>query len=323
MAFLINEDTHYLIQGITGKEGRRVLNWMAKAGARVVAGVTPGKGGQAVDDIPVFDSVAGALSKFPQINFASVYVPPNFVLEAAQEAIRAKIPQIHIIAEGVPTKDSAKIIEQAREVGVRVIGPSSIGIVSPRKSAVGSLSGALVTGGGTGFSEELQEASGLISFGQMLSPGEQGGVAVISKSGGMANTTAGMLTKAGIPQTTVVGIGGDRLIGTTFADLLPEIEADDETKASVIIGEFGGSYEEDLAEALLARRHEFKPIIAFIAGIFAETLPQGVAFGHAGAIVSKTTGTRQGKISALEQAGVVIAKTPTEIPHLIKEKLGW
>lgn len=307
MAFLINENTHYLIQGITGKEGQRVLGWMRAAGAKVVAGVTPGKDGQDVDGIPVFDTVAKAKSGYPQIDFTSVYVPPRFVLSAVTEAIEAKIPQIHIIAEGVPTKDSATMIEMAAEAGVRLIGPSSIGIASPGKSVVGSLSGSMV--------DETQK--------QFLAPDAGGGVAVISKSGGMANTIANMLTKAMIPQSTVVGIGGDRLIGTTFADLLPEIEADGETKATVIIGEFGGSYEEDLAEALAARRHDFKPIVAFISGIFAETLPQGVAFGHAGAIVSKTIGTRRGKISALEQAGVVIANTPTEIPQLLKKALGW
>lgn len=312
MAFLINENTHYLIQGITGKEGQRVLGWMKAAGAKVVAGVTPGKGGQTVDDVPVFDTVAKAKSEYPQIDFTSIYVPPKSVLSAVTEAIEAKIPQIHVIAEGVPTKDSAMMIEMAVEAGVRLIGPSSIGIASPGKSVVGSLSGSMAD---NSIVEGAQR--------QMLSPDERGGVAVVSKSGGMANTIASMLTNAGIPQSTVVGIGGDRLIGTTFADLLPEIEADNETKATVIIGEFGGSYEEDLAEALALRRHDFKPVIAFISGIFAETLPQGVAFGHAGAIVSKTIGTRRGKISVLEQAGAIIANTPTEIPELLKKALGW
>lgn len=307
MAILINENSFYLIQGITGKEGQRVLSWMQKAGAKVVAGVTPAKGGQSIEGIPVYDSVAKAVFEHPNINFTSIYVPPKFVLGATKEAIEAKIPQIHIIAEGVPTRDSAIIIELAREAGVRIIGPSSIGIASPGKSVVGSLSGSLI--------EESQK--------QMLAPSDRGGVAVISKSGGMANTIASTLTNAGIPQTTVIGIGGDRLIGTTFADLVPDIEADSETKATVIIGEFGGSYEEDLAEALLLHQHKPKPIIAFISGIFAETLPQGVAFGHAGAIVSKTVGTRKGKIMALEKSGVIIAKTPTEIPILLKEALGW
>lgn len=307
MAFLINENTHYLIQGMTGKEGQRVLGWMKTAGASVVAGVTPGKGSQNIEGVPVYNTVAEAKTAHPEINFSSIYVPPKFVLGAVTEAIKANIPQIHVIAEGVPTKDTAMMIEMASEAGVRLIGPSSIGVASPGKSVVGSLSGSLADGNGK----------------QMLAPDSRGGVAVISKSGGMANTVASMLTNAGVAQSTVIGIGGDRLIGTTFADLISEIESDEETKATIIIGEFGGSYEEDLAEALSLRRHDFKPIIAFISGIFAETLPQGVAFGHAGAIVSKTIGTRSGKITALEQAGVIIASTPTEIPDLVKKALGW
>lgn len=302
MAIIVSETTHYLIQGMTGKEGQRTLKWMQQAGSHVVAGVTPGKGGQDVDGIPVFDSVEQALAQYPQINATCIYVPPKFVLSAAREAIAAKLPLVHIFAEGVPTADTAQILELAYRAQVRVIGPSSIGIASPGKSVAGSV------GGG--------------DYGSFLQPDHRGGVAVVSKSGGMVKTIANMLTRANIPQSTIMGIGGDRLEGTTFADVLPDIVGDDETKALVVIGEFGGSYEEDLAAAMIERKFS-KPVVAFISGLFAETLPQGISFGHAGAIVSKTVGTRKGKISALEAAGALVAQTPTDIPILLKEKLGW
>ncbi len=300
MAILINHDTSFLIQGITGKEGRRTLGWMQANNVPVAAGVTPGKGGEEVNGLKVYNSVQEALNEHSQINASSIYVPPKFVLDAAREAIRSRIPLIHIIAEGVPTKDTAELIELAEQSGVRVVGPSSIGIVSPGKSVVGSM------GGG--------------NLDQFLAPGNAGGVAVLSKSGGMANTIANMLVKEGIAQTTVAGLGGDRFVGTTFADLLPDLSQDEETKAVVIIGEIGGSYEEVLANAMIESKFS-KPVVAFISGIFAETLPQGVAFGHAGAIVSKTSGTRASKIEALTKAGAKIAQTPTEIPVLLKEVL--
>lgn len=300
MAFLIDENTHYLIQGITGKEGTRALRWMQAAGAKVVAGVTPGKGGQEVDGVPVYDKVQAAVDQHPQISASTVFVPPRFVLGAVTESIEAKLSLIHIIAEGVPTADTAKIIELSRQNNVRIVGPSSIGISSPGKSQVGSIAGG--------------------NPDMLMSPTDKGGVAIISKSGGMAGTIASMLTLGGIPQTTVVGIGGDRLIGTTFADLLPDLSADDETKAVVIIGELGGSYEEDFAAAIISQQFK-KPVIAFISGVFAETLPQGVAFGHAGAIVSKTIGTRQGKIDALSNAGAIIVNNPNDIAGVIKQTI--
>ena len=302
MAIIVSEQTHYLIQGMTGREGQRTLKWIKSAGSSVLAGVTPGKGGQDIDGVPVFDSVSQALTQFPQINASCLYVPPKFVLSAAKEAIAAGVPLVHIFAEGVPSADTAVILELAYTAGVRVVGPSSIGILSPSKSAAGSV------GGG--------------DYGSFLAPDERGGVVVLSKSGGMVKTIANMLTRSNIPQSTIMGIGGDRLEGTTFADVLPNIAADDETKAVVVIGEFGGSYEEDLAAAIAELKFT-KPVVAFISGLFAETLPQGISFGHAGAIVSRTVGTRQGKITALEAAGALVAQTPTDIPVILKEQLGW
>jgi len=299
---LLDRTTQVMIQGITGKEGQRALEWMTQTGIAVVAGVTPGKGGQFVQSIPVYNTVAQAIEHHPGITLSALYVPPKFVLGAAQEAITAGVRTLHIVGEGVPSIDTLKILELAGQAGCRVVGPSSIGFAKTGIGAVGSL------GGG--------------SMDEFLNPNDhpsKKGVAVLSKSGGMANTIANMLTQFEIPQTYIVGIGGDRLLGTTFADLLPDLAQDDQTAAVVIIGEIGGAYEEMLAQAII-KTHFTKPVIAFISGLFAETLPQGVAFGHAGAIVSKTEGTRASKIKALEAVGAQIAQSPTEIVSLLKKQ---
>lgn len=298
MALLIDNTTQVIIQGMTGKEGQRALKWMTAAGTKVVAGVTPGKGGQEVEGVPVYNSVQEALAKHPQATVSCIYVPPKFVLAAAKESLTAGIKLLHVLGEGVPSKDTAEMLEAAAAAGARILGPSSIGAVSPGKGSLGSM------GGG--------------DMSQYIPPGKKGGVVILSKSGGMANTIATMLSFAKIPQTSVIGIGGDRLIGTTFADLLPDMAADDETAAVVIVGEIGGAYEEVFAEQIIQQKFK-KPVIAFISGLFAETLPAGVAFGHAGAIVSKTEGTRDGKIAALKQSGALLAETPSEIIPLLQK----
>jgi succinyl-CoA synthetase alpha subunit len=304
MAILIDQNTVCLIQGMTGKEGQRALSWMQANGTKVAAGVTPGKGGQVVRGVPVYNSVAEAVAAHPEISATSVYVPSRFVLSAVVEALEAGLQLVHIIGEGVPTRDTVEVLERAaRQGGPRIIGPSSIGILSPGKAMIGQMGG----GETTGF---------LAPDPTSTDPNKQTGVVVLSKSGGMANTIANMLTLAGIPQSTVIGIGGDRFIGTTFADVLPDIAADSESRAVVVIGEIGGAFEEMLAAAMFELNFQ-KPVIAFISGLFAETLPQGIAFGHAGAIVSKTEGTRAGKIAALTAAGAHIAETPTQIVQLV------
>lgn len=334
MAILINQNTHFLIQGITGKEGSRVAEWMLSNGVSILAGVTPGKGGQEVLGVPVYNSVAEALRHHPSINASSIYAPPKLVLGAAREAIASRIPLVHCIAEGVPSLDTATIIELARTSGTQFVGPSSIGIISPGKSFVGSIGGGRLDG------QFLPAKIGLDEFGvyppaaitappatpassespTTTSPNLQNRVALLTKSGGMANTIANLLTSNQIPQSTVVGLGGDRLLGTTFADLIPLLAEDDETKIVVLIGEIGGTYEEEFAEMIIASGFS-KKVIAFISGIFAETLPTGVAFGHAGAIVSKTTGTRQGKIKALQKAGAIVVDSPEQIIAEIKKYL--
>lgn len=294
---LLNAATQVLIQGITGKEGQKTLAWMRTAGTKVVAGVTPGKGGQEVEGVPVYNSVQEALAHHPKITASNMCVPPQFSKAAALEAIKAGIKLLHIFAEGIPTQDTATILAAARDSGTRVVGPSSIGFIVPGVGKIGSIGGAQNE--------------------QFLPVGpEETGVAIISKSGGMSSEMATLLSSAGIPQSFVIGIGGDRLLGTTYADLLPDLSADPKTRAVVVIGEIGGSYEEELAERMQELQF-VKPVVAYISGLFAETLPVGVSFGHAGAIVSKTEGTRAGKIAALQQAGARLANNPEEIVALL------
>lgn len=294
MAILLEKNAAVLVQGLTGKEGQRAASWMRSYGTNVVAGVTPGKGGQEVDGVPVFNTVKEAVVSFPSISIASVYVPPRFVKSAVLEDIEAGIPTIHVIAEGVPVQDTAELIDMARKNGSRIIGPSSIGFISPGIGKVGSI------GGDT--NDQF----------------ESGSVGLISKSGGLSSEFCLLMTRHGIGQSTVIGIGGDQLIGATYADLFPLFETDVQTKAVVIIGEIGGSYEEEAADAI-ASGVLTKPVVAFISGLFAETLPQGVSFGHAGAIVDAQFGTRKGKVEALQKAGVRIAEKPEEILGILKK----
>lgn len=295
MSILLTKDTQVLIQGITGKEGQRTCEWLQSNGTQVVAGVTPGKGGEVVLGVPVYNSVAEAVAAHPGITVSSIYAPPKFVKGATMEAVTAKIPLIHIIAEEVPVKDTVEILRAARKSGSRIVGPSSIGLIAPGKAKVGSIGG----------NDDLQ-----------FSPGN---IAVISKSGGMSSEISLLLKSQGFGQSIVIGIGGNMVVGTTFADLVDELENDPETQAVVIIGELGGWYEELLAERLKELK-QHKPYVAFISGLFAETLPQGMSFGHAGAIVDKNIGTRAGKIERLANAGVKITNSPSAIIELLRQE---
>lgn len=288
MSVLFPEHLEVLIQGITGKEGQRTCEWLLASGTKVAAGVTPGKGGQEVMGVPVYNSVAEAIAAHPGISATCIYVPPKMAQGAAQEALDAGIKLLHIIAEEVSVRDTVEILQAAQSAGARVLGPSSIGVIEPGKGKLGSIGGA----------EDSQ-----------FSPGS---VAVISKSGGMSSEISLLLTTHGHGQSTVIGIGGNMIVGTTFADLVPLLEADPNTKAVVVIGEIGGWYEELLADALLAAPNH-KPYLAFVSGRFAETLPQGMSFGHAGAIVDAEVGTRTGKIKRLEAAGVHIIEQPSDM----------
>lgn len=301
MAILVDDNTRVLIQGITGKEGSRAAREMIAYGTKILAGVTPGKGGQATEDgVPVFNSVKEALSKFPELNMSLIVVPAAFVLSAATEAMEAGIPLIDILTEKVPVAHVAKMIALARSRGAILVGPSSVGILAPSKRVkIGSIGSA-----------DLAE--------RIFAPGSVG---VVSKSGGMTAELSRVLTEAGIGQSTVLGIGGDLLIGYDFEDAALAFEKDEETKAIVIFGEVGGTYEEKLASAIKAGRIT-KPVAALIAGQFAELLPQDTVLGHAGAIVAQGRGSAASKIEALRNAGALIAATPEDIPIFLHTILG-
>ncbi len=299
MSILVDENTKVLVQGITGKEGSRAAREMIAYGTRVLAGVTPGKGGQITEDeIPVFNSVKEALAQFPEVNTALIVVPPQFVLAAATESIEAHIPLIDILTEKVPVASVATMIAMARKQGVVLVGPSSVGIISPKKGKIGSI----------GSSELVHTIF------------TQGNIGVVSKSGGMTAEISRILSEASLGQSTVIGIGGDLLIGADFLDIARLFEKDEDTKAIVIFGEVGGTYEEQLASAMEAGTIT-KTVVALIAGQFSEKLPQDTVLGHAGAIVSKGRGSAASKVASLKKAGALIANTPEDIPTLLKQVL--
>ena len=300
MTILINEKTNFLIQGITGKQGQQACQEMMKAGSKVVAGVTPGKGGEVVGGIPVYNSVPEALANHT-IDATIIYVPPRFAKDAIMEAINAKISLINIITENIPIHDMAYCFPIATKNNVRIIGPTSAGIYSVGKAKCGSI--------GSGKAQKAFTS---------------GAIAVISRSGGMSCETSLVLTQAGLGQSTVISIGSDVLMGDSFRELVPLFEEDQETKGIVIYGEIGGTSEEDLAAYLIERKKQgnpfTKPIVAFISGEFAKNIPN-VSLGHAGAIIEQGKGTRENKIKMLKEAGVIIAEVHHELGDLIKNAL--
>lgn len=300
MGILVDTNTRVVVQGITGKEGARAALSMIAYGTKVLAGVTPGKGGTVTSEgVPVYNTMREALEAFPEINTSLIAVPPLFALDAALEAIACGLPLIDILTEKVPVAQVAKMTAFARLRGARVVGPSSVGILTPGQGKIGSIG-----------------SSDLVHTIFM-----QGPVGVISKSGGMTAEISRILTAAGLGQSTVVGIGGDVLVGSDFLDIALEFERDEQTKVVVIFGEVGGVFEEKLADAI-AQRQIRKPVVALIAGRFTERLPQETTLGHAGAIVNKGKGSASSKVSALQKAGALVANTPEDIPMLVKQALG-
>ncbi len=263
-------------------------------GSRVVAGVTPGKGDQEVDTVPVFNSVAEAIVAVGPIDVAMVYVPPLLAREAALEAIEAKIPLVHIFTEKIPVFDTCQVIFAARKNGLRILGPASVGVISPGEAKIGSIGGP-----------------------QPDKVFSKGRVGVISRSGGMCSELAMLITNAGFGQSTVVGVGGDLLVGTGFSDLLIEFEKDDQTRVVVAFGEVGGKGEIEAAK-LIEEGKFTKPFIVFLAGKFAEKLPNDTSLGHAGAIVGLET-TMQEKIKILRQSGAHVVENFEDIPAEIKK----
>ncbi|KKS03969.1 hypothetical protein A2W70_01830 [Candidatus Curtissbacteria bacterium RIFCSPLOWO2_02_41_11] len=297
MAILVDRETRVLIQGITGRSGVQVTSELLDYGTKVVAGVTPGKGGQEIDTVPVFNSVSEAIKTVGEVDVAMVYVPPLSAHAAAMEAIEAKIALVHIFVEKMPVFDVCQVLSLAVKNQVRVLGPASVGAISPGEGKIGSIGGPAPD---NVFSK--------------------GPIGVISRSGGMCSELGLLITNSGFGQSTVVGIGGDLIVGTTFSDLLIEFEQDRDTKAVVAFGEVGGSSEIEVAR-LIEEGKFTKPFIIFLAGKFAEKLPRDTSLGHAGAIVGMESTMAQ-KIKALRDAGAIVAENFEEIPDLIKKAVG-
>ncbi|MFQ5454507.1 MAG: succinate--CoA ligase subunit alpha [Candidatus Zixiibacteriota bacterium] len=286
MSIFINKKTSVIVQGITGRDGSFHAKQMKEYGTKVVAGVTPGKGGTSVAGIPVYNTMESALAKV-KANTSVIYVPPAFAIDAIYEAVDAGIKTIICVTEGLPANDMMKVYSYIKENGSRLIGPNCPGLISPDESKVGIMPGIIV---------------------------KRGGVGVVSRSGTLTYEAIWALTLAGLGQSTCIGIGGDQVIGTNFIDCLAAFEQDKATKAIVMIGEIGGTDEEEAAKFI--KKNVTKPVVAFIAG---QTAPPGKRMGHAGAIISGGTGTASDKIKALNKAGIPVAGSPTEIPELLKE----
>jgi len=289
MSILIDENTNVIVQGVTGRDGSFHTRQMVGDGTKIVAGVTPGKGGQKLDEVPVYNSVADA-QKEHQVDATVIFVPPKFATGAVREAADAGVPLIICITEGVPVLEMVDAYRYVKEKGLRLIGPNCPGLISPGKCKIGIMPYKIH---------------------------KQGDIGVISRSGTLTYEVVYNLTTSGLGQSTCIGIGGDPIIGTTFTDLLELFENDPGTAAVVVIGEIGGEDEEKAAEFIKTRMS--KPVAAFISG---RTAPAGKRMGHAGAIISGGKGTPQAKVAAFQDAGVEVADKPDEIPGLIKKALG-
>lgn len=298
MSLLLSASARLLGQGITGAEGRTSLLSMLRFGTKIVAGVTPGKGGQVLEGVPIFNTVNEAMAAVGPVEGSVQFVPPLFVQSATQEALEAGLRFVLIGAEKVPTKDATMIRALAEKVGATIVGPSSVGMINPQlRLKLGAIGG------------NTPEA--------IYVPGP---VAVISKSGGMTSEISLHLQQHGLGITWAIGIGGERISGTDFADCLLALESDQETKASVIFGEPGGTAEDRVAT--LCREGKIKkPVIAFIAGDFATGLPNEVQFGHAGAIIEGERGLPEYKRQVLAAAGVQVAQKFDDISRLVKVSL--
>lgn len=289
MGILVDSDTRIVVQGITGREGAFHTKQCVDYGSKIIAGVTPGKGGQTQDGIPVYNTVAQAVEK-EGANASLIFVPPAFSGDAILEAVAAGVDLVVCITEGIPTLDMVKVKETIRYKSVRLIGPNCPGVIAPGQCKMGIMPG----------------------FIHMPGP-----VGVVSRSGTLTYEAVAQLTELGIGQSTCIGIGGDPVIGSTFVDLLRLFASDQATEAVVMIGEIGGSAEEEAA--VFIREEVEKPVISFIAG---QTAPAGKRMGHAGAIIAGGKGTATDKIEALEDAGVVISRSPAEIGVRVAEILG-
>jgi succinyl-CoA synthetase alpha subunit len=288
LSVLVDKSTRLVVQGITGKEGTFHTKQMVEYGTNVVGGVTPGKGGTTHEGIPVFNTVADAV-KQAGANASVIYVPPSFAADAVMEATDAGISVVVCITEGIPTLDMVKVKEYLKDKPTRLIGPNCPGIISPGRCKIGIMPGHIH---------------------------REGNIGVVSRSGTLTYEAVGQLTALGLGQSSAIGIGGDPIVGTTHVDALRLFQADDETIGIVMIGEIGGTAEEDAAA--YAKDNVTKPIVAFIAG---QTAPPGRRMGHAGAIIAGGKGTAAEKMKALEAAGINVVKSPADIGAAMKAAL--
>jgi succinyl-CoA synthetase alpha subunit len=288
VGILVGNDTRLLVQGITGREGSFHTTQMVEYGTNVVAGVTPGKKGEQVAGVPVFDTVEDAVAE-TGANTSIVYVPARFASDAIYEAVDSGIELVICITEGVPVNDMVPVFHYVNTRGARLIGPNCPGLITPGAAKVGIMPGFIH---------------------------KPGSVGLVSRSGTLTYEVVDALTKAGLGQSSAVGIGGDPVIGTSFVDVLRLFQDDPDTEAIVMIGEIGGTDEEDAAAFIKA--NVTKPVAGFIAG---QTAPPGKRMGHAGAIISGGAGTAAEKMASLEAAGVRVAQSPSQVPGLLKEAI--
>ena len=297
MSILIGPDSTFIIQGITGREAVTMTRELLDYGSKVVGGVTPGRKGREVHGVPVEDTVR-ALTERMRVDGAIVAVPPAFATDAILEAIEAGVQLIVVVTERIPRGEVARAVEYAAQEGARIIGPNCLGIISPGKSKMGGIGGA---------ADATRRA---------FRPGVVG---VMSRSGGMTTEIANALSEAGLGVSTAVSIGGDAIIGSTYAELLPLFEGDPETKGIAIYSEPGGPMEAQLAEHM-QRNGSRLPVVAFMAGRFMDEMP-GMRFGHAGTIVEGRADTTADKIERLEAAGIAVAERIEEIPAVLRERI--
>ena len=290
MAVLLDSRARVLVQGITGREGSFHTKLMLEYGTRVVAGVTPGKGGMEVHGVPVYDSVQEAVGEHPEINTSIIFVPAPFAPDAVYESIDAGIKLIVVITEGIPVHDTMRFVLYAKSRGTVIIGPNCPGIITPGQAKVG------------------------IMPGHIFKPGPVG---VVSRSGTLTYEISALLSREGLGQSTVIGIGGDPVVGLTFTEAMELYQKDDDTEVLVLIGEIGGDMEERAAE-MIAKGGFKKPVVAYIAG---RTAPPEKRMGHAGAIIMMGSGTYESKVKLLEEAGAYVARTPFEVPELVRKAL--
>jgi succinyl-CoA synthetase alpha subunit len=289
VAIIVDRDTRLVVQGLTGREGSFHGLRNKEYGTNVVAGVTPGKGGQSVEGVPVFDTVAEAVSR-TAANTSMVFVPARFATDAIYEAVDARIETVICIAEGLPAHEMLRLYNYVRPRGITLLGPNCPGALSPGKANVGIIPAEIF---------------------------REGSVGLVSRSGTLTYQIGHELTQLGLGNSTIVGIGGDPVVGSSFIDVLAKFEADDETEIVVMVGEIGGEEEEKAARLIAAEMS--KPVVAYIAGF---TAPPGKTMGHAGAIISGSSGTAEAKKEALEAAGVRVGTTPTEVAGLVASVAG-